>query len=72
MMSEFADALKGPHLFQPDLFRVKLYSSFRNILRYLFRLYGPTTAGTTTQSEVTSPAWGSGRPSEQGRKRDLF
>lgn len=28
-----------------------------NIPTYLFRLFGPTTAGRTTEFEVTSPAW---------------
>ena len=71
-MSEFADATDEPLLLQPDPFQTELHDSFHNIPRYLFRLHGRHTAGTTTQSEVTSPAWRFWRPSEQQRKRDLF
>ena len=71
-MSGFADTTDEPLLFQPDPFQTELHDSFHNIPRYLFRLHGCYTAGTTTQLEVTSPAWRFWRPSEQHRKRDLF
>jgi hypothetical protein len=51
-MSGFADAPVEPLLFQPYPFEVELLASFRNIPRYLFRLHGPTMAGTTTHLEV--------------------
>ena len=42
-------------LFDPS--SEELQGSFKNVPRYLFRLYGPTTAGKSTEFEVTSPAW---------------
>jgi hypothetical protein len=71
-MSSSVDAPEGPLLFQPNPFGVELHASLHNIPRYLFRLSGPTTVGTTSQSEVTSPAWGLGHPFEQRGKQDLF
>ena len=71
-MTGFADVPAEPLLFQPNPFKVEIYNSFRNIPRYLFRLHGPTTAGATTLSEVTSPAWALESPSQQQVKQDLF
>lgn len=42
--------------------------TFDNIPTYLFRLYAPRTGGTTTTTEVTSPAWGH----VGNYKKDLF
>ncbi|KAH8803334.1 hypothetical protein F5884DRAFT_861664 [Xylogone sp. PMI_703] len=50
-------------------FKLDLRDSFNNIPRYLFRLYAPSTAGTTSISNVTSPAWGSGKADQT---KDLF
>ena len=72
-MSAFEDEPEEPPLlFQPNPSEVGLLESLHNIPRYLFRLYGPTTAGTTTEREVTSPAWTLRNPSAQHQKQDLF
>ncbi|KAJ2897755.1 uncharacterized protein MKZ38_004378 [Zalerion maritima] len=42
--------------------------TFDSIPTYLFRLYAPCTAGTTTTTEVISPAWGQ----VGNHKKDLF
>ena len=42
-----------PLPFKPNEHLVDVQRSFRNIPRYLFRLYGPTTAGTTNLSEAS-------------------
>jgi hypothetical protein len=71
-MSSLPKSLEGPLLFQPNPLQADLDDSFRNIPRYLFRLHGSTTAGTTSDSEVTSLVWKMRRSSLQSKKLDLF
>jgi hypothetical protein len=72
VMAALADAPMEPLLFQPDPSKYELLDSLHNIPRYLFRLHGPYTAGTTTLNEVTSPLWTREYPSQQRSKEDLF
>jgi hypothetical protein len=73
---ELSDPLSAPSLpvpealtFQPTSSQQGVSKSFDNIPRYLFRLYAPNTAGTTSISNVTSPAWNCGKIE---KKRDIF
>lgn len=56
-MSTLTFSQAPPQLFRPDPSDRELHNSMGNIPTYLFRLYGPTTTGRTTEFEVTSPAW---------------
>ena len=58
-----------PLLFFPSPFSQSVHESFDNIPTFLFRLHAPRTVGTTTTTEVTSPACNGG---DTGKMRDLF
>lgn len=65
----------APQIFRPFAFQYDVYRSFSRVPRYLFRVYSPKTAGHTSTSNVTAPAWESSKKDNKGieeKKKDLF
>ena len=56
-------------LFKPKHNQVSGLKALKHIPRYLFRLHAPDTAGRTTITDVTSPAWCN---DQSHRASDLF